>query len=238
MTADQMFQYSILSALMDGVAAQGMPIRELLRHGDHGLGTFQNMVGEMIVMDSQVYQMRSDGTVRAVDTTTEAKPFAMVTFFRPTHSLQGTTIADKNDLATQLLALFPCAKNHFVAFRVDGAIKSVLVRTTPGQQYSGQRLAEMASIEQVEHTFTDERGTLVGFRSPEYIHGIGVAGIHLHYISEDTRHGGHVLALETAEVDLTASTISAFHLELPTDDPDFNAAELKLDSDGITEVEG
>lgn len=31
---------------MDGVASSGMPVSDLLKHGDLGLGTFKHMVGQ------------------------------------------------------------------------------------------------------------------------------------------------------------------------------------------------
>ncbi len=61
---NELFQYSVVSALMDGVAGSGLPLAELLSHGDHGLGTFRHMVGEMIILDGAIYQMRSDGSHR------------------------------------------------------------------------------------------------------------------------------------------------------------------------------
>ncbi len=236
--ANQLFQYSTMSALMDGVADTGLPLRELLGHGDLGLGTFRHMVGEMIVLGGRVYHMKSDGTVSAVHDLSIVTPFAMVTHFTPSLTLDAVVLASKQDLEAMLHRLIPSATNHFVVLRIEGRIKSVTVRTTPGQQYPGQRLAEMAHAEQVEHTFVDELGTFVGFRCPQYIHGIGVAGIHLHYIARTGQHGGHVLVLETDEVELALDVMSAFHLQLPADSADFDAAPLRPDNAAITKVEG
>ncbi|KAL1838983.1 hypothetical protein VTK73DRAFT_4149 [Phialemonium thermophilum] len=72
MGTNELFQYSVVSALMDGVATNGLPIRTLLSHGDHGLGTFRYMAGEMIILDGTIYQMNSDGTVRAISPDDEA----------------------------------------------------------------------------------------------------------------------------------------------------------------------
>jgi alpha-acetolactate decarboxylase len=62
-TPNEIYQFSIISALMDGVASHGIPISSLLTHGDHGLGTFRAMDGEMIILDSAVYQMKADGSI-------------------------------------------------------------------------------------------------------------------------------------------------------------------------------
>ena len=37
-------------------------IRELLRHGNFGLGTFNGLDGEMLVLDGRCYQLRADGS--------------------------------------------------------------------------------------------------------------------------------------------------------------------------------
>lgn len=86
MMSNQLFQFSIVSALIDGVASQGLPIYDLISYGSFGLGTFRYMVGEMIILDGAVYQMKSDGSVltiksRAYDKT--VTPFAMITHFQP-----------------------------------------------------------------------------------------------------------------------------------------------------------
>lgn len=64
MPPNEIYQFSVVSALMDGVAEDGLPLSALLRHGDTGLGTFRHMQGELIILDGEVFQMLSDGTVR------------------------------------------------------------------------------------------------------------------------------------------------------------------------------
>ena len=237
MAANELYQYSTMSALMDGVASRGIPLARLLVHGDHGLGTFRHMAGELIVADGRAWRMKHDGTVDAVDAadTTVVSPFAAVTLFRPTLRAR-VDVVSKTALALLLARLLPAAHNLFVAVRLDGVVGAVTVRTTAGQQHLGQRLAEVGAG-QVALTFSGP-GTVVGFRSPEFVQGIGVAGLHLHFISADERHGGHVLALEAQELELSAAVISAMRLELPVDDPDFNAAELRPDLGVLAHVEG
>lgn len=84
MAHNQMFQYSLALSLMDGVADKGLPISEYLKHGDHGLGTFRYMNGEMIVVDGKAYQMLSDGSIVDLDPNGDAiHPFAQITRFQP-----------------------------------------------------------------------------------------------------------------------------------------------------------
>src|ERR1700712_2015985 len=77
-----MFQTSLMSALLAGVYDGEMTIAELLRHGDFGLGTFNALDGEMVVLDGVCYQLRGSGQagVAPLDVRT---PFAVLTRFVP-----------------------------------------------------------------------------------------------------------------------------------------------------------
>ncbi|KAK1995098.1 alpha-acetolactate decarboxylase [Colletotrichum falcatum] len=241
MAANEIFQYSIISALMDGVASEGLPVSELASHGDHGLGTFRYMTGEMVMLDGELYQMKSDKTVAPVDTrpgSGAVAPFAMVTRFRPTVAF-AAAFDDKKALFAHLSRRFPDSRNFFLAIRVEGVFRGVTVRTASGQSRPGEGLVEVGR-NQVSHTFDGPvRGSVVGFRSPDYTMGISVAGDHLHFITEDRTQGGHVLSLAThGDVDISAAQISKWHVELPTNDPDFTKAKLEGDKEGIAAVEG
>ncbi|KAK5661865.1 hypothetical protein OQA88_9972 [Cercophora sp. LCS_1] len=238
MEVNELYQFSIISALMDGVASHGIPIADVLAHGDLGLGTFRNMVGEMIVVDGEVYQMKADGTVVYVaspkDTIT---PFATVTRFQPTIRTHAA-ITGKDGLGTLLTSLFPAARNHFLAIRIDGKFNKIHVRTAGGQLTPREGMVAVCGRQTV-HTFEGVQGTIVGFRAPGYIMGINVAGGHFHFINDDRKSGGHILSFESdGEVEVRASMMSKFHVDLPTEDEEFNEAALAKDEAGIAAVEG
>src|SRR6266700_4237965 len=77
-----LFQVSTSSALVQGVYQGAVTVGVLREHGNHGLGTFEQLDGEMVVVDGGFYQVRSDGSVHPVgdDVLT---PFAAVTPFEP-----------------------------------------------------------------------------------------------------------------------------------------------------------
>lgn len=240
MAPNEIFQYSLANALMDGVADKGLSISTLLSHGDHGLGTFRHMEGEMIILHGDIYQMKSDGSVTTVDSATnQITPFAMITHFQPTQTT-AAVLSDKADLVGILSFLLPEAHNLYLAVRITGAFKSVTVRTVGGQTKPHEGLVEVGK-HQTSHTFDAEplEGTIVGFRSPAYMQGISIAGDHLHFISADKKKGGHLLGLVSdGEVTVEVAPISKFHLELPVQDDDFNEASLAGDHAGIAAVEG
>jgi acetolactate decarboxylase len=58
------YQTSLMSALLSGVYEGNTTIADLLTHGDFGLGTFNELDGELIAFSSEVYQLRADGSAR------------------------------------------------------------------------------------------------------------------------------------------------------------------------------
>ena len=69
---------------------------------------------------------------------------------------------------------------------------------------------------------------MLGFRFPDYVEGIEVAGYHLHFISADRSRGGHVLASRSSGLRAALDPSSELHVELPPQvdlaDPDLAAA--------------
>lgn len=230
---------------MDGVASDGLPLSSLLEEGDHGLGTFRNMTGELIVVDGEAYQMRHDGTVVPAPGQpdsegyhkTSVTPFAMVTKFAPSVTTTAP-IQAKDGVEPVLARLVPDARNTHIAFRLDGAFRSITVRTAAGQCFPGEGLRDVAS-RQNELVIGPLRGTVVGFRSPQFLQGVAVAGVHMHFIDDDRQAGGHVLALETdGEVTVQVAELWRTVMDLPRGDKQFNEATLALNAEGIAAIEG
>ena len=59
----RMYQISTSTALVEGVNKGAVSSRALLEYGDFGLGTFENLDGEMVIVDGAIYQVRGDGSV-------------------------------------------------------------------------------------------------------------------------------------------------------------------------------
>jgi acetolactate decarboxylase len=55
------YQVSTSAALVEGVSAGSIPSTELIRRGDFGLGTFENLDGEMVILDGTIFQIRVTG---------------------------------------------------------------------------------------------------------------------------------------------------------------------------------
>ena len=59
----KIYQISTLQALALGYTRSVVTVKELLEHGDIGLGTFEDVNGEMIVADGRCYRAKEDGSV-------------------------------------------------------------------------------------------------------------------------------------------------------------------------------
>jgi acetolactate decarboxylase len=224
-TLHEVFQNSTINALLEGVYDGSMTYGELRRHGDFGLGTFNALDGEMIAVDGDFYQVKSDGVAYPV-ADDQRTPFATVLFFRPTFRRPLTGPLDYEQFQAMVDGLME-GPNLFYAVRVDGHFASVTVRSVPRQEEPYPPLAEVAKTQPVFH-LKDVTGTLAGFRFPDFARGLNVPGFHLHFLTEDRSAGGHVLDLVLARGELAVDASARFHLELPTD-PAFLHADLGHD---------
>src|SRR4029077_6556394 len=95
--AGELYQTSLISALIAGLYEGEMTYGEIRKHGDFGLGTFNDLDGEMVGFDGTFYQLRSDGSAHPV-TVDQKTPFAVVTFFRTERELDVSQPVTKRDL--------------------------------------------------------------------------------------------------------------------------------------------
>jgi acetolactate decarboxylase len=229
-----LFQVSTSRALVQGVYQEAVCCARLLKHGDFGLGTFDELDGEMLVLDGVVYQVRSDGTVHQVNGDT-GTPFATVLYFSPDDAVPLSSIQSFVEVCA-ICDKHRTSQNLFYAFRLDGVFSSMHTRAmqrTP----SGTSLKTAAST-QPEFKFSDIEGTLVGFWSPQFAGSIDIPGYHFHFLSKDRTKGGHVLECAGNNLRLQLEAVMEFHLSLP-DSEEFLRADLTTDrSKDLSAAEG
>lgn len=217
-------QFSTIPALLAGLYDGEWSCAEVLAHGDIGLGTFDQLDGEMIVLDGRCYRARSDGRVVPV-AGDEKTPFACVTFFDADFAVSNLTAGSVAALTAALDRQLP-STNLVYALRLKGEFAYVKTRSVPRQMKPFRPLTEIVKT-QPTFEWRNVRGTLLGFRCPTFAKELNVAGWHLHFITADRQHGGHVLdvrlANQVAQLDLTP-TMQQY---LST-----NAAFLRLDLGG------
>ena len=210
--AHEYFQTSLLSAVMRGVYDGDTTIATLLEHGDFGLGTFNALDGEMIVLDGIAYRLTGDGraSVAPGDALT---PYAAVMRFEPDTGLSVETPVDKPAFEAGLDSLAD-SPNLFYAVRFTGRIDRIRFRNVLRQEKPYKPLLDVVKS-QAEFERRAMTGTILGFRCPDYAVGIGVPGYHLHFISQDRSTGGHVLDYRLGAGRLEIDPTSSLHVELP-----------------------
>ncbi|APT84488.1 acetolactate decarboxylase [Corynebacterium aquilae] len=216
------FQNSLMSALLDGIYDGEMTVSELLGHGNFGLGTFDALDGEMVIIDGTCYQLRGDGTATVADLT-QRSPFAVATNFVPRIVRTAPAGTVRADLSTFIDSLLP-SKNYMYALRITGRFDFVKVRTVTKQQRPYRPMVD-ATGDDAEHTFTDITGVIAGFRTPVYEKGISVPGCHVHFIDDDRTRGGHILDFTVGEATIEVCPATDLKLRLPLTH-DFSRAEL------------
>ncbi len=228
-------QTSTIDALLAGSYDGTMTCRELLTKGDFGLGTFDHLDGEMLVLDGKVFQTKSDGKVYqpSLDLTT---PFAAVCRFSPQNSFVLPVKTDMETIKKFLDEKVP-DKNSFAAIKIKGTFRKMHTRAVPAQKKPYPLLADIAA-HQPEFHMRNITGTIVGLRSPPFVTGIGVPGYHLHFISDDQQQGGHILGFELTEGTAFTDVCNKFHLLLPEGQSDFHQLDLSKDrSQELMQVE-
>lgn len=227
------FQVSTSGALVAGVYDREVSVQTVLEHGNFGLGTFANLDGEMVVVDGHVYQVQGSG--RVTEATRDAgAPFAVVTWFEPETDVDTQAVASFKDLEARCDE-YRNSGNIFYAIRLDGRFKRIRTRAV-NPPLPGTRLLDAAKA-QSEFNFTDIGGTLIGLWSPGFSSAFSVAGYHFHFLSDDRRHGGHLLDVEAGPLRLRVEALTNFHLALPESQAFLKADLSKNSADELAYAE-
>jgi len=211
-------------ALVEGFYVENTSMALLKEHGDFGLGTFNYLDGEMVILDGNVYQIRSDGDVYSVKDE-EQSPFACVTFFSPDtfdDIEENDTPKGFQDLLNPLIP----SENMLYAIRIDGSFSHVRTRAVPRSE-NYKPLVE-ATKNQPVFDFHDVQGCLAGFYTPRFMESLNAPGYHMHFLTEDRRHGGHLIECALKKARIGIQHVPKLDVGLPIT-LDFLTADLTRD---------
>lgn len=214
-TGPALTQVGVIDALLAGGYEGAVPIGSLPALGDVGLGTFDALDGEMVLLDGRVHQVLASGAV-ALPPDSLTTPFAQVARLDGAAALSLPAGLDLQGLEQRLDAAVGDA-NVFAAARVDAVFATLTARSVPRQTPPYRPLAEVAK-EQSLFRFQQAEGTLVGLRGPAFVKGLGVPGWHWHFLTRDRARGGHVLSCAlsaTGAVSARVASLRRFTLILP-----------------------
>ena len=235
---EKMYQVSTLQALALGYSRAVIKVEELMAHGDIGLGTFEDVNGEMIVIDGHCYQADNKGEVTEADGNMGV-PFSSVTYFKEFRrcELESVGSIDKLKELLDLRIEEDFGLNSMHVVRIDGHFKKVWARSGSGNRAHHVTLKETLDKTQKTFSFDDIGGTLVCVYYPDYMDGINASGWHLHFISDDRSSGGHVFDISMEKGTACFDKITEIGILLPHE-PAFDTYALKSASkDEIKSVE-
>lgn len=202
-----------VNSLVEGIYEQNIPFTEIKKHGDFGLGTFNDLDGEMVMLDGRIYRVGSDGKVNQIADETTCTPFACVTFFESASEDRIDRELSYPEFLNWMTGLMP-SPNLFYAFRIEGEFAYVKTRSVPKQE-NYRPLVEVAK-EQPVFEFKDTSGLMIGFYTPSFLPSLNVPGVHLHYLTRDMTSGGHLLECRPRKVTVELQYLYTLELSLPT----------------------
>lgn len=226
---ERLYQVSTIEALLAGLYDGSVEIGEVLEQGDFGLGTFDRLDGELILLDGEIYQAAFDGSVNRMPPETRT-PFIALTQFEADQRLRAEAGLTFAEFKTWLEGKLP-SRNLIYGVRVDGRFRDIVYRSVPRQEQKPYPPLVDVVRRQAVFRSEDIGGTLLGFWCPDFTAGLNVPGFHLHFLSDDRRHAGHVLdfSIDGGEVQLDLT--NGLELQLPVDS-DFLGIDLGTDQSG------
>lgn len=217
-----MWQNIPLVALLNGFYDGTVTVAEAESHGDFGLGAFASLDGEMVANDGTIYQVKADGKAY--------KPnpdfllaYALMIKFQPDRELpipEGTSLATLDNLIGNEAE----NQNVFYAIRLTGSFATLQTRSPLKQKVPFPPFCEVTK-RQATFNLDGKSGTMVGFWGPAYLPALDASGFHFHFISDDGRSGGHVLAFTTRRIKVEIERVDQMQVDFPRD-PSFDAVPL------------
>ncbi len=225
-----LIQISVIDALLQGIYEGILPIDELKELGDIGIGTFEKLNGEMIMYNDTIYQALYSGEV-VIPSGDSKTPFASVCNWE-TNANFSIEHFNFDSLNTRFDDFFPTS-NIFYGIKISGRFEYMKTRVVEPDKPLGE-----AAENQAEFEFNNIDGIIIGFFCPDYVNGINAKGFHLHFLSSDRKHGGHILSFTIENANMEICYLYDFKLILPEEGSFFNG-DFSVDrEEELEEAEG
>lgn len=225
------FQVSTVNALVLGHYEKVVAVKDVLEHGTLGLGTYEGLAGEALIIDGKAYEGQPGGKVIPADPTRGIAFCTVAPFTMAGTVFQVARIADIAALKARAdeVRRVECKGDNYPCFmRVDGTFEKITVRSCRRQDQPYRPLLTVTK-DQVETTAENIEGTIIGVWFPAFLDGTSIPGWHFHFISRDRSSlGGHCLACTLKGGLIGAKREMGFQIVLPSD---AGFAKLDLDRD-------
>lgn len=191
------YQYNIWAAFVNKVFDGNLKVSELKEHGNIGLGSFDYLDGELVLLDGKAYRVTEDGTISEGKDDDEIV-YADACFFKSDTSMILNSFMNYDSLRSQLNQQLP-SPNHFYAFTIHGVFDSVKLGGLHKQLPPFKQGLDVLIPQRPVFKGTNVAGTMVGFYCPQFIGDINTAAYHFHFISDDKKLGGHVMEISAGK---------------------------------------
>ena len=140
----KIYQVSTLQALSMGYSHSVITADEFIKHGDIGLGTFEAVDGEMIILDGKCYRAEEDGNVVLAESGSGV-PFAVTSFFRDNEKyiLRDVESIEKLKCLLDLKIEEDFGLNSMHIVRIDGVFPKICARSESAYQSQHVPLKEI-----------------------------------------------------------------------------------------------
>lgn len=206
-----LYMSSPINALLEGFYRDDITIRTLKEKGDFGIGTFNNLDGELVAFGGQYFQLDLDGNAHRVPDDMKT-PFSTVCPFHPMLSDEIANPCSYEEFTAQLKNMLP-SDNMFYAIHMEGRFRTVKTRSVPRTE-NYHPLSEATDHQKLRH-FQDVEGHLIGFYTPSFVPSVNVPGYHFHFIDKTFSAGGHLLTCEPERLDIRLQLFFSMELTLP-----------------------
>ncbi|APX71942.1 acetolactate decarboxylase [Companilactobacillus allii] len=231
-----LYQHGTLALLVPGLLDGTITMKDLLSHGDTGIGTGEGLDGELIILDGTPYQVDSHGNVNLVDSNFTL-PFANSHFADYAEMLEVEDIS-RNNLQKQITDAAK-SSNTFYSVKITGTFKNIKTRAV---QKSSQPYQSLAKTAENQSIFTKDsvEGTLLSYYSPAIFDGVAVGGFHSHLMSDEHDFGGHILSFESVSGVVSFQQFDNLEQHLPTDNKEYMEHDFSNDNilDDVHNAEG
>lgn len=235
MKTNKLYQISTLNALMLGDYKGACSVKDLLKVGDTGIGTYDGLNGEAIFLNGVAYDGLATGEVIKMNEN-DTLPFATVAKFDESVKANHMSFASINEFKEKMEEFVKDGKNYFYMIKMEGTF-NVRVRSCFKQKEPYEPLYKVAK-DQREYEYHNIEGYVIGIYCPDYVEGMNLPGWHIHFLDKNLSKGGHILEVSSNDANMKINLLDEWDVIMPHNE-EFASWHLKEDLKEKTEaVEG
>jgi len=230
---NNLYSAGYASPFISGLYDVYFPYKQVLQHGDFGLGAPENLDGELLIYKGVPYQTRYTGKTTVI--TAGTTPYAISCFFKADKTLKPGRDMTKAELYSYLDSA-TTNLNGMYAIHVTGQFNYIKTRAFPPMEKPYKPLAEILD-RQVFFEFKDIKGDLIGFKLPAFMDGPFITGYHFHFLADNKEKGGHSIDFTTHDITVEIDELTSYSMDLQQTE-EFKNFDFKKDrKDDIKRVE-